>query len=113
MRKKNYKGKCEKRKLEKFEGVCKTYDPIQYAYADVLSKCEDIEKIRCNVPLDDTECMSDFVCTKNNGDIMVRECVYRKHLAKPQTISLLDMSQKYWLQHGVTDWGLVIDAAEE
>ena len=31
MRKKTYKGRCEKRKLEKFEGICKTYDPVQYA----------------------------------------------------------------------------------
>ena len=38
MRKKNYKGvKCTKRYVEKCEGVCKTFDNIQYAYADLLS----------------------------------------------------------------------------
>ena len=44
MRKKTYKGRCEKRKLEKFEGICKTYDPIQYAYADILSARESTYK---------------------------------------------------------------------
>ena len=33
MRKKNYKGRCEKQTLEKFTTICKTYDPIQSAYA--------------------------------------------------------------------------------
>ena len=28
MRKKNYKGRCEKQALEKFTTICKTYDPI-------------------------------------------------------------------------------------
>lgn len=67
MRKKGYKGRCEKRSLPKFEGVCKTFDPIQYAYADILSGNKDIESIRCNVCLDGEECseyMTDFVCTK-------------------------------------------------
>ena len=31
LKKKNYKGGCEKRKLPKCEGVCKTYNAIQYA----------------------------------------------------------------------------------
>ena len=66
MRKKTYKGRCEKRKLEKFEGICKTYDPIQYAYADILSAREDVVSVRCNVWLDGEECseyMPDFLCT--------------------------------------------------
>jgi hypothetical protein len=36
MRKKNLKGRCEKRMIEKSKEVCKTYDAIQYAYADLL-----------------------------------------------------------------------------
>lgn len=41
--KKNYKGaKCTKRYVEKCEDVCKTYDAIQYAYADLLSKVEGV-----------------------------------------------------------------------
>ena len=44
-----------------------------------------------------------------NGDVMVRECVLRKHLAKPMTVKMLDISREYWLRHGVSDWGLVID----
>ena len=41
---------------------------------------------------------------------MGRECVQRSHLTNPMTVKLLDISREYWLRHGVTDWGLVIDA---
>ena len=51
MRKKNYKGRCEKRIVNKCKEVCRTYDPIQYAYADLLSADERIQEIRCNVPI--------------------------------------------------------------
>lgn len=43
-------------------------------------------------------------------DLMVRECVERKHLMKPMTVKLLDASREYWKRNGVTDWGLVINA---
>lgn len=112
MRKKNYKGRCEKRKLPKCNEVCKTYDAIQYAYADILATCEDVKEIRVNVLLDDLQegdYTSDFVCTKLNGDLMVRECVFRQHLTKPMTAKLLDASRQYWLRHGVTDWGIVVE----
>lgn len=115
MRKKNYKGRCEKRSLEKFATICRTYDPIQSAYANILVENKDISKIRCNVILDGdcNEYMTDFVCTKTNGDLMVRECIGRKLLSRPQMAELMDMSRTYWLRHGVKDWGLVVDAAEE
>lgn len=115
MRKKNYKGRCEKRALSKCESICKTYDKIQYAFADILQADSDIKEFRCNVLLDgllEGEYTSDFVCIKSNGDYMVRECVFRKLLTKPLTVKLLDVSREYWLKHGVTDWGLVIDAEE-
>ena len=85
MRRKNYKGRCEKRSLEKFTSICKTYDPIQSAYANILVENKDIAEVRCNVVLDDdcSEYMTDFVCTKTNGDLMVRECISTKLLEKP------------------------------
>lgn len=113
MRKKNFKGRCEKRSLSKCHDVCRTYDPIQCAYADVLQSDDEITEIRCNVLLDGLELgefTTDFVCVKSNNDLMVRECVQRNHLTKPLTVKLLDASRDYWLRHGVTDWGLVIDA---
>ena len=79
MRKKNFKGRCEKRVLGKCVEVCRTYDAIQYAYADLLQASDKIKEIRCNVLLDGLEVgeyTSDFVCTKADGDLMVRECVY-------------------------------------
>ena len=112
MRKKGYKGRTEKRILSKCKDVCRTYDAIQFAYADILQADNSIREIQCNVPLDglsEGEYTSDFVCIKIDGDIMVRECVQRKYLLKPMTVKLLDASREYWLRHGVTDWGLVID----
>ena len=115
MRKKNYKGRCEKRTLGKCRGICKTYDAIQSRYADMLQSDEKVKAFQCNVPLDGLdigEYTTDFVCTKSNGDLMIRECVFRSHLAKPMTVKLLDASRNYWLRRGVSDWGLVIDAEE-
>lgn len=112
MRKKNFKGRCEKRTIGKCSDICRTYDAIQYAYADLLQESDEIKEIRCNVLLDGLdvgEYTSDFVCTKTNGDLMIRECVFRKFLMKPLTVKMLDASREYWLKHGVTDWGLVID----
>lgn len=112
MRKKKFKGRCEKRVIAKCSEVCRTYDAIQYAYADVLQASDEVNEIRCNVPLvgrDISEYTSDFVCVKADNDLMVRECVFRKFLMKPLTVKLLDASREYWLRQGVTDWGLVID----
>ncbi len=110
MKKKNYKGRCDKRMLSKCDIVCKTYDAIQYAYADVLEADSDIKEIRCNVSIDDSEYTSDFLCIKQNGEYMVRECVYRKLLTKPRTIVLLEMSRHYWMvTKNIADWGIVID----
>ena len=36
MRKKNCKGRCEKRQPAKCNGICRTYDDIQYTYADTV-----------------------------------------------------------------------------
>lgn len=112
MIKKNYKGRCIKKSVEKSKEVCKIYNDIQLAYLNILQSKDDVTDIQCSVPLSgDTteEYCTDFLCTKSNGDLMVRECVFRKLLTKPMTIKLLDMSKAYWLCHGVEDWGLVID----
>ena len=109
MRKKNFKGRCEKRDIAKCTQVCRTYDAVQYAYANILQESDEIKEIRCNVSLDELEYTSDFVCVKSDNDLMVRECVFRKLLMKPLTVKLLDISREYWYKHGVYDWGLVID----
>lgn len=115
MRKKNYKGRCEKRALSKCKEICRTYDSIQSAYADLLQKNGSITDIRCNVLLDGLEFgeyTTDFVCVKADNDLMVRECVSRKYLTKPLTVKLLDISREYWLRHGVEDWGIVTNDEE-
>ena len=45
MRKKNYKGRCEKKKLNKCKEICRTYDAIASAYADVLDNNDAIAEI--------------------------------------------------------------------
>lgn len=113
MRKKNFKGRCEKRRIGKCDEVCRTYDTVPYACADLLQESNEVATIRCNVlleGLDEGAFTSDFVCTKTDGDLMVRECVFRKFLTKPMTVKPLDLSKEYWLRHGVKDWGVVIDA---
>lgn len=55
--------------------MCRTYDPIQYAHADILQQSDDVQEIRCNVLLDgltEGEYTSDFVCIKTDGDMAYR-----------------------------------------
>ena len=109
MRKKDFKGRCEKRSLSKCVGVCKTYDRLQSLYADMLQADNNIVEIRCNVLLEGKEYTTDFVCVKVNQELMVRECINRNHLMKPMSVKMLDISREYWLSRGVTDWGIVIN----
>lgn len=113
MRKAKYKGRCEKRKIEKCAEVCRLYDSVQSAYADVLTADKSVTEIRCNVlmeGLEEGEYTSDFVCVRSDGELMVRECVPRKHMTKPMTVRLLDLSRNYWRQRGVQDWKVVTNA---
>lgn len=52
MRRKGYKGRCEKKSLGKSQNVCRTYNEIQSVYADMLQNDNNIQEIRCNVLLD-------------------------------------------------------------
>lgn len=116
MRKKNYKGRCEKRTLSKCKGVFRSYDILQTKYADILAEDPEVSEIRCNVlmeGLDIGEYTSDFVCTRTDGTVFVRECTYRKNLTRAQTMKLLDSSQRYWHSLGIHDWKLVIDAKHD
>ncbi len=113
MIKKKYKGRCIKKSVSKSKEVCKTYNDLQLAYLEKLQEDGSITEIHCNIPLDGEEIgeyNTDFLCTKSSGDLLVREYVFRKHLLKPLTVKLLDASRLYWLNRGVIDWGLVIDA---
>ena len=116
MRPANIKDRCTKKKLKKSDEVIRTYDKIQTAYAEILDANPNIQSIRCNVPLEkmeEGEFTTDFLCVKADGDLMVRECVFRKKLSLPRTCKLLDLSREYWLKRGVTDWGIVIEQEEE
>ena len=113
MRNKNSNTQVIKRKLDKCKGICRTYNDIQYQYADLLEQDESVVEFRCNVVLDDFELngtfTTDFLITKSNGDILIRECVFREKITKPMNIKLLDASHRYWTNKGVNDWGIVVN----
>lgn len=112
MKKKNYKGRCEKRSVPKCEGICKTYDALQSRMVDILSEDDVVREIRCNVPMGDTGYTSDIVCTMNDDTLVVYECCYRNLVKRPTTARLLQQSKEFWLDRGVKegDWRLVVDA---
>ena len=114
MRNTNSKVRCEKRQMSKCKGVVKTYNDLQYAFANILEKDATIKEFVCNYPLSDFpitdgKYTTDFYCTTTEGEVIVYECCFRKHITKPLTAKLLDESRNYWLKRGV-DWRLVIDA---
>ena len=112
MKRINYKGRCEKRKVSKCTEVCRTYSKIQSAYVDVLEQDEGIISFECNVLLEGVEgnqYSSDFVAIKTDGSTIIRECVWRFNLNKPFYVKLLDLSRNYWLSKNVEDWGIVIE----
>lgn len=113
MRNQNSRVRVTKRRLSKCKDVCRTYNDIQFAYADILEKDSLVIEFRCNVVLSNIELdgtfTTDFLITKINGDLYVRECVRRDMISKPLTVKLLDASRTYWLRRGIEDWGIVID----
>lgn len=118
MKPKGYKRtRCEKKTMSKCaDGVARTYNVLESKYADKLEADPNVKEFRCQVLLEGLEIgeyCSDFVATKMDGDLMVRECVFRKHLTKPMTGKLLDASRNYWRRRGVADWGIVIDKKKE
>lgn len=118
MKPKGYKRtRCEKRTMSKCaDGVVRTYNVLESRYADKLQENPNVKEFRCQVLLEGLEIgeyCSDFVATKVDGDLMVRECVFRKHLSKPMTAKLLDESRNYWMRRGVTDWGIVVEKKED
>ena len=117
MKKVDYKGRVIKRQLSKCKDVCRSYSEMQDDYARFLQINDDVKAFSCNVQLaDDPETemyTTDFVITLTDSTIRVRECVYRKHLERPSTARLLDLSKDYWLSKGVVDWGIVVDVIKE
>lgn len=114
---KNHSGRCTKQTFSKHPGICRTYSPIQLAYAEQLEADPGVKEFQCNVPLQDFEqtdgsYTTDFLYTRIDGDKAVRETVYRKKLSLPRTGQQLDASRNYWLRHGITDWAIVIETED-
>ena len=117
MRNSKSKTACEKRRLKKCDELFRAYSRLQSVYGDMLETDDSVASFRANVLLTDFEpgdsYTTDFVITKDNGTQAVRECVPRKRLTKPLQVKLLDASFRYWRDHGITDFGIVIDKDEE
>lgn len=116
MRNKNTHSVTLKKKLSKCKSVFNAYNELQYKYGDYLDANKEIAEFRCNVPIEECELdgtyTTDFYCVKINGDIIVRECVYKEKLLWPQTIKTLDASRNYWLSKGITDWGIILNESK-
>lgn len=112
MRKKNYKGRCEKRMST--IRLCSVSYVLQMPWhlGTLLSDDAAVKEIRCNVPMDGSGYTSDIVCTLEDGRMIVFECCYRNILKRPTTAKLLQQSRGYWLGHGVgeKDWRIAVDA---
>lgn len=116
MRNKNTHTVTLKKKLSKCTSIFYAYNDLQYKCGDYLDANKDIAEIRCNVPIEACEVegsfTTDFYCIKTNGEICVRECVYKEKLLRPQTITMLDASRNYWLSKGITDWGIILNESK-
>ena len=101
-----------KKKLDKCIEVFRAHNELQLRYGEQLDEDDEVVEINANVELKGFEFgdyTTDFLCRKSNGQLMVRECVYKKNLLKPSVIKLLDASRNYWISSGVNDWGIVLD----
>ena len=47
MKKINYKGRCEKRKVSKCKDICRTYSKIQSAMVDMFEMDEEVTSFEC------------------------------------------------------------------
>ena len=113
MRNKNTHSITLKKKLNKCKAIFYAYNDLQFKYGDILDANNEIAEIKCNVPIECSEIegsfTSDFYCIKTNGDILVRECVYKEKLLRPQVIKMLDAGRNYWLSKGIKNWGIVLN----
>ena len=118
MKKKNYKGKVIKLKLEKCEGICRVYSDEALRFAKLLNESDEITSFEVNVLLEGLnsdlkgEYTSDFVIKKADG-LSVREVVDKNKLSKPLTCKELDSSRNFWLMRGVSDWGIILQKGKE
>ena len=114
MRNKNSKVRCVKENFTKHKDVCRTYSPLQLAFAEQLESDPNIKAFSCNVPVKlyfgNGIYTTDFLCETASGEKMVRECIERDAIERPQKIKLLDASREFWLAKGIVNWGIVIDA---
>ena len=44
-----------------------------------------------------------------DGTLAIRECLYRRYIAKPLNLKVLEASRKFWLKRGVKDWAIVVN----
>ena len=115
MKNKNTQTKVYKQYLSKcVGGIARSYSVLQDKFATALENNPDVKEFRLNVevgklPHFDAIYTSDFVVMYQDGTMHVWECVLRKHLTKPITSEILDLSRTHWTRRGVK-WGVCTDA---
>lgn len=115
MRKRDPKTRCTKRRSPKCKEILRLYDKVMIAYADLLDGDQNITEYQCCVPFEDDiagDMVTDFVATRKDGSVLIRECVLRTNLLKPRTVRLLQESQTYWRKRGIDDWMVIVDKEE-
>jgi len=117
MRNINTRNRTYSRKLEKCSKRFVAYNIIQYKFADVLEKDENISEIKANVRLKDfilgDNYTSDFLVIKKDGNFAVYETMFKNNLLKPKNLEILSESRKYWQGKGVEDFTLVLGTKDE
>ena len=91
MRKRDPKTRCTKRRSPKCKEILRLYDKVMIAYADLLDGDQNITEYQCCVPFEDDiagDMVTDFVATRKDGSVLIRECVLRTKLLKPRTVRL-------------------------
>lgn len=115
MHKKDYKGRCEKKTLTKSKEICRTYDPIQNKFADMLNDSPDIKEIRCNVLLDnfpEGEYTSDFDYALNKWRFNGERMHTKRQDIKANEYQTFRCIKSILVNHGISDWGIVTNAEE-
>ena len=82
MKKINYKGRCEKRKVSKCEDICRTYKTLECKYDWMTMYCDSWEWMKCPYAIDRSEAYAAY----EKGDVKALE---------NQEIKALEKENKY------------------
>lgn len=106
-------------------GVIRINSYAARAYADALEKDERITHYNENIELDGeffayvshqgiraqyfaSRWLTDFLLEFSDGHQAVRELAAKEDLGKSACLEQLELSRRYWMAKGISDWKIVI-----